>query len=91
MFLNLQNRPKLQPSKFRLSVYNGTKFPVKDCCILRFTHGITCLPVLFHVVDDDSSSILGLKTSKNSDLIRRIIKINSCVPDYLHAVIVLAK
>ena len=83
VFLNLQNRPKLQPSKFRLSAYNGTNIPVKGCCILRITHGITTIPLLFHVVDNDYPSILVLKTSKNLDLIRCVMKINSCVPDYL--------
>ena len=34
MSLNLQNRPKLQPSKFRLSAYNRTNILVKGCCIL---------------------------------------------------------
>ena len=42
-------------------------------------NGITSLPVLFHVVDNDSPSILGLKTSKKLDLIRCIMKINSFV------------
>ena len=73
----------LQPSKFRLSDYNGTKSLVKCCCSLHFMHGITSQPVLFHVVDNDSPSIPGLKTSKNLDLIRCIMKINSCVPYYL--------
>ena len=83
VFLNLQNRCKLQPSKFRLATYNGTNIPVKGYCILHIRHGITSISLLFHVVDNDSPSILGLKTSKNLDLIRCIMKINSCVPDYL--------
>ena len=83
VFLNLQNYPKLQPSKFRLSAYNGTNIPVKGCCVLCITHSITSTPLLFHVVENDSPSVLGLKTIKNLDLIRRIMKINSCVPDYL--------
>ena len=70
----------LQPSKFRLSAYNGTKILVKCCCSLHIMNGITSLPVLFHVVDNDSPSILGLKTSKKLDLIRCIMKINSFVP-----------
>ena len=48
-----------------------------------FTHGITFIPVLFHVLDNDSPPIPGLKTSKDLDLIRRMMKINRCVPDYL--------
>ena len=83
MFLNLQNCPKLQSSKFRLSAYNETNIPVKGSCILRITHGINSVPVLFHVADNDSSPILGLKTSKSLDLIRRLMKINRCVPAYL--------
>ena len=83
VFLNLQNHPKLQPFKFVLSAYNGTKIWVEGWCILHITHGITSLLVLLHVVDNDSPSILGLKTSKNLDLIRHIMKINSCAPDYL--------
>ena len=70
----------LQPSKFRLSAYNGTKILVKCCCSLHIMNGITSLPVLFHVVDNDSPSMLGLKTSKKLDLIRCIMKINSFVP-----------
>ena len=46
MFLNLQNGPKLQPSEFRLSAYNGTNIPVKGRFILRITQGITSMPVL---------------------------------------------
>ena len=38
---------------------------------------------ILQVVDNDSPSILGLKTSKNLDLIRHIMKINSCARDYL--------
>ena len=83
MFLNLQNCPKLQPSKFILSAYNGNKVPVKGCCILHIAHGITSPQVLFHEVDNDSPSILDLKTSKNLDLIRHVMKINSCVADCL--------
>ena len=83
VFLNLQNCPNLQPSKFRLSAYNGTNIPVKGCCILCITHGITSILVLFHVLDNDSSPILGFQTSQNLDLIRRTMKIDRCVPDYL--------
>ena len=89
MFFNLQNRPKLQPSKFRLSTYNETNVPVKDCCILRITHVFTSIPVLFHVVDNDSPPMLGLLTSNNLDLIRRIMEINRCVPDYLQQYIMI--
>ena len=60
VFLNLQNHPKIQTSKFRLSAYNGTNIPVKGCCILRVTHGVTSISVLFHVVDNDSPAILGM-------------------------------
>ena len=49
----------------------------------NITRGITTILVLFHVVDNDSPSILGLKTNENLDLIRHIMKIDSCVPDYL--------
>ena len=76
-------RSKLQSSRFRLSDYKGTSIPVKVCCILRITHGITSMIVPFYVVDNECPSILGLKTSKKLDLIRRIVKVNRCVPDYL--------
>ena len=46
--LNLQNRLKLQPSKFRLSAYNGANIPVKSGGILRIKHSITSIPVLYH-------------------------------------------
>ena len=48
MFLNLKNGPKLQPSEFWLSTYNGTNIPVKGRFILRITHGITSMPVLIY-------------------------------------------
>ena len=83
MFLNLQNCLKLQPSKFRISGYKGIKIPVERCCTLCIAHCITSMPVLFYVVDNDSRPILGLKTSKNLDLIRCVIKISRCVPDDL--------
>ena len=39
--------------------------------------------MLFHFVDNNSQPILGLKTSQNFSLMRGIMKINRCVPDYL--------
>ena len=83
MFLNLQNRLKLQPSMFRISAYNGINIPVEGCCTLCIAYCITSMPILFYVADNDSPPILGLKTSKNVDWIRSVIKISRCVPDYL--------
>ena len=83
LFLNLQNCPKLQPFRFGLSAYNETNISVKGCCILGVTRGVTSIQVLFHAVDNDSPSMLELKTTKNLDLIGRITKINRYVPDYL--------
>ena len=58
MFLNLQNCPKLQPSRFRSSINNKTSIPVKGCCILHITHGITAISILFHIIHNGSPPIL---------------------------------
>ena len=57
MCFHLQSCSKLQPSKFRLSAYNGTNIPVKDCCILHIKHGIIALPVLLLVIDNAETEI----------------------------------
>ena len=58
VFLNLQNRPKFQPSKFRSSINNETSIPVKACCILHITQGITSISILLHIIHNGSPPVL---------------------------------
>ena len=66
----------------KLSAYNGTEIPVSVKCLAKIKHENTVTHVLFIVADTKSSPILGLKTSSNLNLIKRIMKIDSHAQDY---------
>ena len=85
-FKSLKVKPKLNPTKVKLSAYNGTKIPVKGKCILRITHkNQKETPVLFIVADIKSTPILGHKTSTSLNLIKRMLEVkrNAATPEYL--------
>ena len=54
-------------------------------------HDITSIPVLSHVADNDSSPVLGLKSSKNLDLMTCNEKWGVYQITYSNIVMVLAK
>ena len=63
---NLQRFRKsvnIHKSSAHLSAYNGTTVKVVAKCILYVRHKGKSYPVLFHVAETKSTSILGLKNS----------------------------
>ena len=82
VYNQLLDRPKLKKTSVKLSAYNGTEIPVSGKCLAKIKHKNTVTHVLFIVADTKSSPILGLKTSSNLNLIKRIRKIDSHAQDY---------
>ena len=82
VYNQLLDRPKLKKTSVKLSAYNGTEIPVSGKCLAKIKHKNTVTHVLFIVADTKSSPILGLKTSSNLNLIKRIMKIDSHAQDY---------
>ena len=60
-----------------MSTYNGSKIPVVGKCQWTLAHTNNSFKVSFIVVDSDSAPILGLKTSKHLQLIKRICRIET--------------
>ena len=74
--VKLLRRPKLKPTKIKLSAYNGQGIPVIGKCILQITHKTNkTVPVLFIVADTEGPPILGLSTSEKLNLVKRIMKV----------------
>ena len=69
-YRNIRNRPKLHKPRVKLTAYNGTNISVEGSCILYVENNNKCYPILFIVADIDSQPILGLKTSKQLNLIQ---------------------
>ena len=68
----------------KLSAYNGTNIPVEESCILYVKNINKSYSILFIVADIDSQPILGLKTSRQLNLIQRIMKIEKEeIPNYI--------
>ena len=72
---NISPKPDRQPVNVKLFTYNGSKIPVVGKCSLTLDHKSNYFKVKFFVVDSDSVPILGLKTSKHLQLIKRICRI----------------
>ena len=72
----LEQRPILKPSNVKLTAYNGTTIPVKGHCLLNIQHTGKNYPLLFIVVETDSSSILGLRAIEKLNLIKRVNEIS---------------
>ena len=82
-YYRLQNRPKLPSSSIKLSAYNGSYIPLKGSCIVHIKHNQSTIPVSFLVADTNSTPIIGLNTSTKLNLIKRVMQINSLLPNYL--------
>ena len=68
----------------KLSAYNGTNIPVEGSCIL-YVENNKSYPILFIVADIDSQPILGLKTSRQLNIIQRLMKIEKEeIPNYIN-------
>ena len=74
---SISPKPDLQPVNVKLSAYNGSKIPAVGKCSLALDHENNSPKVSFIVVDSDSVPILGLKTSKHSQLIKRICQVEA--------------
>ena len=84
-YKNIRNGPKLHKPRVKLSAYNGTNIPVEGSCILYVENNNKSYPILFIVADIDSQPILGLKTSRQLNLIQRIMKIEKEeIPNYIN-------
>ena len=84
-YRNIRNRPKLHKPRVKLTAYNGTNIPVEGSCILYVENNNKCYPILFIVADIDSQPIIALKTSKQLNLIQRIMKIEKEeIPNYIN-------
>ena len=79
----LPDRPKLRKTSVKLSAYNGTEIPVSGKCLAKIKHKNTVTHVLFIAADTKSSPILGLKTSSDLNLIKRVMKVGSHAQDYV--------
>ena len=81
----LTKKPKLLSTNVKLNAYNDTRIPVKGACILNLNYKDNNIPVPFIVADIDSSPVIGLKTSSQLNLVKRIeiIKNHNGIPQYL--------
>ena len=78
--------PALTTPRCKLSAYNGSDIPVKGSCTLDVQYKNVSIPVLFLVADINSAPIVGLKTSSELNLIKRVHdvkKLSSTFPDYI--------
>ena len=87
-FRILKSQPKLHKPNAKLTAYSRSSIPVKGSCILNIELKRKNMPVLFIVADITSQPVLGLKTSTQLYLIKRIINIdktlNPKLPSYLN-------
>ena len=81
-FFSLQNRPGLKDTKIKLKAYNGSSIPVLGRCVTLVKHKNRTVPVLFIVADTTSPPILGLTTSENLNLIKKVLKIDTTDIDF---------
>ena len=79
----LQKKPKLHKTGIQLSAHNDTSIPVKGRCILYVVHKSKTVPVIFIVANTNATPILGLKSSANLNLIKRVWQVDNDVPEYI--------
>ena len=79
---NISPKPHFQPVNVKLLAYNGSKIPVIGKCSLTLAHKNNSFKVSFIVVESNSVPILGLKTSKHLQLIKRICRIETSIEMY---------
>ena len=66
----------IEPTCVKLSAYNGSPVPVLGSCILNISTKHKIHSVQFVVIDGNSPSIIGLKTSEELNLLKRLSNIN---------------
>ena len=74
---SLQRKPRITKSTTTLSAYNRSNVPVKGQCTLDIHHRGKNVPLLFIVADTNSLPIIGLNSSKQLNLIKRILSISN--------------
>ena len=81
----LQRKPRITKSTTTLGAYNGSNISVKQQCTLDIHHHGKNVLLLFIVTDTNSMPIIGLNSSKQLNLIKRILSIsNSQKRDFLN-------
>lgn len=80
----LYKSPKINPTKAKLSAYNGTSIPVVGCSILSLKVNDRCFPVLFIVSEKSFPAIIGLRSCTRLNLIKRIDIVNNHTNYDLH-------
>ena len=81
----LQRKPRITKSMTTLSKYNRSNIPVKEQCTLDIHHCGKNVPLLLIVADTNSPPIIGINSSKQLNLIKRILSIsNSQKRDFLN-------
>ena len=58
VYSKLSKSPKLNKSKVKLTVYNGTDIPVRGSCIAQIDYKRSSIPVLFIIADIVSSPVM---------------------------------
>ena len=74
---SLQRKTRITKSTTTLSAYNRSNVPVKGQCTLHIHHRDKNVPLLFVVADTNSLPIIGLNSSKQLNLIKRILSISN--------------
>ena len=71
-FLQLKKRPKLHPTKVKLTAYAGSDVPVAGQCILQITYKDRMYNVSFIVTSAKVQPILGVKDCERLNLVKRV-------------------
>ena len=79
----MQKKPKLHKTSIQLSSYNRTSIPVTRRCTLHVVHKSKTVPVLFIVANNNATPILGLKSSVNLNLIKRVWQVDNDVSEHI--------
>ena len=72
VFNQLTNRPKVHPTKTKLTAYGGTTIKLLGKCTLQYTSKHKCCDVKFYVVNADSQPILGLADCESLGYVKRV-------------------
>ena len=73
----LQTKPRITKSASTLSACNGSNKPVKGQCTLDIQHRCKNVSLLFIIADANSPPVIGLNSSKQLNLIKRILSISN--------------
>ncbi|XP_022805149.1 techylectin-5B-like [Stylophora pistillata] len=80
---SLSSKPHIAKTHTKLTAYNGMNIPVIGKCTLQIHHKDAIHSVPFIVTDTRSPSLLGLQTSVDLNLIKRIWMVNANEPEFM--------